>query len=129
MIQGANISMMRDVGIYLDDALPSLAPDVRGRRYINDGNLMGCLNLLAKHGQLQRIKLQIHGRRRLGWSFEDTMFLTELKKVKADKVGFGFLDEPDERSDEWAIRTNPYTRGRNVERLMVPILRKSMVRG
>jgi len=129
MIQGTNISMMRDVGVYLDDALPSLAPDVRRRRYINDRNLMGCLDLLAKHSQLQHVKLQIHGRRRLGWSFEDTAFLTALKKIKADKVGFGFLDETDERSDEWAVRPYSYTRGRNIERLMVPILRNSMVRG
>ncbi|MCJ1248787.1 hypothetical protein MMC30_006006 [Trapelia coarctata] len=130
MIGPINLSMIRDVGIFLDDALPSLTPDVdvRRRRYINDQNLRCCLGLLAKHGQLQRIKLEIHGRRRLGWNTEDAGFLGQLKAIKADCVFFGRLDEKDEGSDTHVKKsTYPYTySGCNLELLLIEILRRSI---
>lgn len=129
MISAGNVSMLRNVGFVFDDALPSLTPDHMSRRYVHDQNLRSCLDLFAKHGQLKHIKFQIHGRRRLGWNFGDSEFLEQLRKVKANEVGFGWLDESDRMSDQFAtLHSFPHMRGRNIELQVVDILRRSMVR-
>ena len=100
MIGAANISLLRDIAMYLDDGLPSLEPDATRRRYINDQNLRFCLSLLARFAHLSRIKFEIHGRRRLGSHGEDVPFLERLKLIKADYVGFGYLRATDMMSEK-----------------------------
>ena len=106
-----NITLLRDVGISFDDATPSQAPDtpIYFRRYVNDMHLRYSIQLLAKHSQLNYLKLEFLGRRRL--SYYDYEILAALRKVKANRVDFGYLHEPDGYT---TTRWNAFGHGHNI---------------
>jgi len=81
-----NISLIREISILFEDASPSSSPhlDQEQRRFVNDGNLIQCLILLASFASLKTLALSFHGKRRLVGT--DYRFLKHLKTIKADEV-------------------------------------------
>lgn len=89
MIGSTNTALIRNIGLQLEDAIPCLNPDKMSheeRRFVYDDVLMSVLRHLGDHAQLQTLKLNFHGRRRVETT--DDRFLTYLKRVRADKVEF-----------------------------------------
>ena len=87
MIGPTNTSLIRHVSLQLEDATPCLNPDTmthEARRFVHDDALMSTLRHLGDYAQLQTLKLNFHGRRRVETT--DDRFLTYLKRVKADTV-------------------------------------------
>jgi hypothetical protein len=84
-----NISLMREVIIVCEDALPSLAPLLSkdARRFVYDPNLGAVMGTLARHTNLRHLKLCFAGRKML--SRQDENFLKTLVKIKADSVKVG----------------------------------------
>ncbi|KAK4548883.1 hypothetical protein LTR36_008656 [Oleoguttula mirabilis] len=84
-----NTGLIRNVSLQLEDAIPCLNPDKMShedRRFVHDDTLMSILRHLGDHGNLQKLMLNFHGRRRVETT--DERFLTNLKRVKADHVEF-----------------------------------------
>ncbi|KAK5124537.1 hypothetical protein LTR85_001754 [Meristemomyces frigidus] len=84
-----NTGLIRNVSFQLEDAIPCLNPDKMShedRRFVHDDALMSILRHLGDYAQLQTLKLNFHGRRRV--ESTDERFLTNLKRVKADSVEF-----------------------------------------
>ena len=87
MIGPSNTSLIRHVSLQLEDATPCLNPDTMthdARRFVHDDALMSTLRHLGDYAQLQTLKMNFHGRRKVETT--DDRFLTYLKRVKADTV-------------------------------------------
>lgn len=84
-----NTGLIRNIGLQLEDAIPCLNPDKMShedRRFVHDNALMSILRHLGDYTQLQTLKLNFHGRRRV--ESTDERFLNHLKRIKADSVMF-----------------------------------------
>jgi hypothetical protein len=83
--------LIRQLSFSLEDALPGMSPSTstaESRRFVNDENLIGLLQRLAKHAQLRELNLHFRGRRRVERS--DSRFLDKMRRIKADSVQFRF---------------------------------------
>lgn len=85
----SNTGFIRHITFSLEDAVPSLNPDLataEERRFVHDDVLMSILRHLADYGQLQLLELHFQGRKSITRS--DSRFLDYLTRVKADQVAF-----------------------------------------
>jgi hypothetical protein len=85
-----NVSYLRIITICFEDARPSTTPHLHcneDRRYLRDEHLLECLRILAKHSQINIIKLAFEGRRSL--MVGDERFIDILGRIKADEVHIG----------------------------------------
>ncbi|KAI7434690.1 hypothetical protein KC336_g3784 [Hortaea werneckii] len=83
----ANTSMIRHLSFQFEDATPCLNPDTMShedRRFVHDEALISILRHLGDYAQLQTLKLNFHGRRRV--EATDERFLAYLTRIKADSV-------------------------------------------
>ncbi|MCJ1228709.1 hypothetical protein MMC12_005370 [Toensbergia leucococca] len=89
MIGPSNIGLLQDIGIAFDDGTPTSCPGTTPdeRRYVNDDHCIAVLKLLAKHGNLKKIKMGFYGRRQLYRT--DTKFIRAISEVKAEEVVYG----------------------------------------
>ena len=71
----SNISRLRDLTITFEDGASS---------FVEDDALIECLKLIARHGQLETLKLGIHGRKMLRST--EYRLLDNLRAIKADQV-------------------------------------------
>ncbi|OCL13383.1 hypothetical protein AOQ84DRAFT_111179 [Glonium stellatum] len=88
LIGPRNLSMIRDMRIVFEDAMPSSTPYLHSqeaRRFVNDEHLIDCLHILENQAKLREVSLSFHGRRCLQVDV-DVRFLETLAKVKADQV-------------------------------------------
>jgi hypothetical protein len=86
MIGPHNISKMRDVIIEFEDCHPRDMPcgSTEERRYVHDGNLIECLKMFGRDGEVRKLYLGFYGRRSLACT--DLRFLEHLCVIKADQV-------------------------------------------
>lgn len=86
MIGANNVSMIKTLTIYFEDAIPSSSPNLTAeqRRFRNDEHLIECLHFLGRHSNLKEIRMLFNGRQWLGLS--DVRFVGAIKEIKADKV-------------------------------------------
>ncbi|KAI7539565.1 hypothetical protein KC331_g9682 [Hortaea werneckii] len=83
----ANTAMIRHLSFQFEDATPCLNPDTMShedRRFVHDEALISILRHLGDYAQLQTLKLNFHGRRRV--EATDERFLAYLTRIKADTV-------------------------------------------
>ena len=88
LIGPRNLSMIRDIRLVFEDAMPSSTPylhNQEARRFVNDEHLIDCMHILDSQSELREISLCFHGRRCLQADV-DIRFLETLAKVKADQV-------------------------------------------
>jgi len=84
-----NLGLIRNVSLQLEDATPCLNPDSMShdeRRFVNDDVLMSILRTLGDYAQLQKLRINFHGRRRV--EATDTRFLENFTSIKADEIDF-----------------------------------------
>lgn len=132
MIGQINISLIRKVGIALEDAPGGgiYARVVESRRFVNDIDLRYFLQQLGKYGRLDSIMIEAHGRRRL--DVGDFEFLHVLKHIQTDKLAFGYLPDvnySDYDKGPWdSGRDQDYRLGRNIGLAVRSELQLCMVR-
>lgn len=88
LIGPRNLSMIRDMRLVFEDAMPSSTPYLHNQeahRFFNDKHLIDCMHNLDSQSKLREISLCFHGRRCLQADV-DIRFLQALAKVKADQV-------------------------------------------
>ncbi|KAI9717386.1 MAG: hypothetical protein M1812_004738 [Candelaria pacifica] len=81
-----NISFIREMELLLTDGAPSAFPDsnYEARRFINDVHLRECLKMLAKHSQLEMMRLGFWGRRQVAlWDLD---FLSVVRTIKVEEL-------------------------------------------
>lgn len=85
MIGPENLVYLRDVTLFLADALPSSTPELthESRRYLHDEHLLDVLRTL-RQAKLRKFNVLFTGRRSLART--DTRFVEYLVQVKADEV-------------------------------------------
>lgn len=85
MIGPENLVYLRDITLFLSDALPSTTPELthESRRYLHDEHLLDVLRTL-RHSKLRRFNVLFTGRRSLART--DTKFVEYLMQIKADEV-------------------------------------------
>jgi hypothetical protein len=85
MIGPENLVYLRDVALYLSDALPSTTPELdhESRRYLRDEHLLDVLRTL-RQTKLRKFNILFTGRRALART--DSKFLEYLMRIKADEV-------------------------------------------
>ncbi|KAH9807340.1 hypothetical protein Tdes44962_MAKER06376 [Teratosphaeria destructans] len=85
----SNTSLIRHVVFQFEDATPCLNPITMShedRRFVHDDALMSILRHLSDYSQLQTLKINFHGRRRV--ENTDQRLLQYLRRIKADTVEF-----------------------------------------
>ncbi|KAJ4346557.1 uncharacterized protein N0V89_010488 [Didymosphaeria variabile] len=85
MIGPENLLYLRDISLFLSDAIPSATPhlDHEARRYIRDEHLLDVIRTL-RQTKLRKINILFAGRRTLART--DTRFVDYLMQVKADVI-------------------------------------------
>ncbi|KAF9733284.1 hypothetical protein PMIN06_008767 [Paraphaeosphaeria minitans] len=85
MIGPENLVYLRDVTLFLSDALPSTTPELthESRRYLHDDHLLDVLRIL-RQAKLRKLNVLFTGRRSLART--DTRFVEYLMQVKGDEV-------------------------------------------
>ncbi|KAK7183414.1 hypothetical protein PSPO01_10663 [Paraphaeosphaeria sporulosa] len=85
MIGSENLVYLRDITLFLSDALPSTTPELthESRRYLHDEHLLDVLRTL-RQAKLRKLNVLFTGRRSLARN--DTKFVEYLMQVKADEV-------------------------------------------
>ena len=91
-----NVSYLRDVEIDLEDGtgrsiilnpnnrLMSESARREAARYVHDGDLIECLKILARFGQLRKLTLHFESRKQL--TRRDDRFVHELRKLRVDQL-------------------------------------------
>ncbi|KAF2445893.1 hypothetical protein P171DRAFT_329178, partial [Karstenula rhodostoma CBS 690.94] len=85
MIGPENLVYLRDVTLFLSDALPSTTPELthESRRYLHDEHLLDVLRTL-RQTKLRKLNVLFTGRRSLART--DIKFVEYLMQIKADEV-------------------------------------------
>ena len=98
-----NTSLMKNIGLNLEDATPSGHPGttMNSRRFEKNKDLYWILKCLGRYGKLEKVKLGFSGRRTLQFRGVNAPFLYALGAVKTDVLGFGDPHTDPEKKDHW----------------------------
>lgn len=91
MIGPTNTSFIRHITFLLEDAAPSLNPNLHNaeeRRFVHDENLHSVLRHVSTHGKLEKFHINFQGRKTLDVYYPNDHFLDLLTRIRADEVEF-----------------------------------------
>lgn len=86
-----NTSLLRHLILLLEDAAPSLNPQLSSaedRRFVHDAALHSILRHLASHARLKTLQMNFQGRKVVDSSRTNDKFLDLMGRVKSDVVEF-----------------------------------------